>query len=118
MPKKKVRNTGRSLRRGKRDAFPGYRKDGHLDLRSLPKIVYRGLYGNDGLAHHRLFSPVGDPGFHAPLIEIDNRLDGRLRLEAEIHELIHLTIPALTEETVMKSARYISRALWKVGYDL
>ncbi len=118
MTKKKVRNAGRSSRKAKQKVFPGYRKDGHIDLRTLPKIVYRGLNGNDGLAHHRLFSAVGDPGLYPPLIEIDNRLNGRLRLEAEIHELIHLTIPALTEETVMKSARYISRALWNVGYDL
>lgn len=49
---------------------------------------------------------------------IDCRLSGRSRLETEIHELLHVLYPQLSEESVTSAAKDISRVLWSLGYRL
>jgi hypothetical protein len=49
---------------------------------------------------------------------IDSRLAGRTRLETEIHELIHVLYPQLSEDSVTSAARDISKVLWHLGYRL
>ena len=55
------------------------------------------------------------PGRH-PTITIRDSLKGRKRLEVILHECIHGSLPLLDEQAVTDSARWISQALWKVGY--
>lgn len=96
----------------------GFKKDGGVDLRRIPKIVERPLrrYGADGLATHLLFTEPGETPPDEPIIEIDTGLRGRVRLETILHEALHLALPALPEAAVMKVGRYLSMVAWKMGY--
>lgn len=49
---------------------------------------------------------------------IDSRLKGRHRLETEVHELIHVLYPQLSEDSVTSAARDISKVLWFLGYRI
>jgi hypothetical protein len=49
---------------------------------------------------------------------IDSRLKGRARLETEIHELIHVLYPQLSEDSVTDAAKDISKVLFYLGYRL
>lgn len=97
---------------------PGYKKDGRIDLRKLPKIVYRPLlrHGADGMATQKLHEEAsGDPvPTSVPLLEIDSRLTGRAKLETEIHEALHLACPWMPEKPVTQTARYIAMVIWHI----
>lgn len=100
----------------------GYKKDGRIDLRFLPEIVRRplGREQADGQATQRLHEDVGGDKKPTgrPRIEIDSRLFGRARMEAEVHEGIHLACPFLFEIVVGPVARYLTMLLWHIGYRL
>lgn len=49
-------------------------------------------------------------------ILIDDRLNGRSKMETIIHELLHVCYPTVSEEHVTDSARDIARVLWTLGY--
>jgi hypothetical protein len=96
----------------------GFRKDGSIDLRRLPKIIERPLrrHGADGLATHLLYTEPGEKAPDEPVIEIDTGLEGRVRLETILHEALHLALPALPEEAVLKVGRYLAMVTWHMGY--
>lgn len=96
----------------------GFRKDGGVDLRRLPKIVERPLmrHAADGLATQLLHTDPNDIPPDEPMIEIDSRLEGRVRLETIIHEALHLACPWMTERAVLKIARYIAMIVWHLEY--
>lgn len=97
-----------------------FRKDGRVDLRYLPKIIYRPLlrHGADGMATQLLHTEhnEGKSNPPEPLFEIDSRLQGREKLETEVHEAMHLAAPWLPEVVVLQTSRYISMILWHLGY--
>lgn len=96
----------------------GFKKDGGVDLRKLPLIVERPLmrHAADGMATQLLHSdPCGD-GPDNPMLEIDSRLNGRVRLETIIHEALHLACPWMMEHVVAKVARYIAMIVWHLEY--
>lgn len=68
-----------------------------------PKIIERklGRERADGLCHSD------------GLIEIDERLKGKARLDTLIHELVHSFDGSLTEEYVTKLATYIADNLYR-----
>lgn len=99
----------------------GFRKDGRVDLRYLPKIVFRALgrHSVDGFAHQKLHEDAGGDRnpVREPLIEIDTAIEGTFgELETVVHEAIHLAFPWMFETVVGPGARYIARILWKVGF--
>ncbi len=49
-------------------------------------------------------------------IEIDSRLKGKKRLRICVHELTHELCEYLTEEEVIKIAKFISDGLWQDNY--
>ena len=51
-------------------------------------------------------------------ILIDTRLEGRARLETEIHEALHACFPQVCEQTITESGRDIARVLHSLGYRL
>lgn len=95
-----------------------FRKDGSVDLRRLPKIVERPLrrHGADGLAMQLLYTEPGEKPPDEPILEIDSGLTGRVRFETILHEALHLALPALPEEAVLKTARYMAMIAWHMGY--
>lgn len=96
----------------------GFRKDGSVDLRKLPRIVRRALgrHKADGLASHYFDHEFDrEIKYAEPTIEIDIGLTGARRLEIVIHETLHLVFPWMSETLVTRSARYIARVLWKNG---
>lgn len=96
----------------------GFRKNGSIDLRKLPKIVERPLrrHGADGLATHLMFTEPGEKPPDEPVIEIDTGLHGRVKLETILHEALHLALPSLPEEAVLKTGRYLAMVAWHMGY--
>lgn len=98
----------------------GFKKDGGIDLRMLPKIIERPLHrhGADGLATHLMFTEPGEPAPEEPVIEIDSGLQGRVRLETILHEALHLALPSLPEAAVLKTGRYLAMVAWKMGYRI
>lgn len=97
-----------------------FRKDGRVDLRKLPKIVYRPLlkYNAAGMATQLLHTEHNE-GTRQPteaLLEIDSRLTGRAKLETEIHEAFHLAAPWAPEIVVLQTSRYIAMVIWHLGY--
>jgi hypothetical protein len=50
-----------------------------------------------------------------PMIELDERLRGRLQQEVLIHELLHVALPQLDEETVTEVAEWMSVQTFKFG---
>jgi hypothetical protein len=96
----------------------GFRKDGGVDMRRLPLIVERPLlrHSADGMATQLLHTwPNEDPP-DQPILEIDTRLLGRVRLETIIHEALHLACPWMMEPVVLKVARYIAMIVWHLEY--
>ena len=51
-----------------------------------------------------------------PLLEIDSRLGGRLRLETIIHEALHLACPWMPERVVLQTGRYLAMVVWHLDY--
>lgn len=49
---------------------------------------------------------------------IQSRLEGRARLETELHEGLHICFPQAAEEVITAHARDLSRVLWCLGYRL
>jgi hypothetical protein len=96
----------------------GFRKDGSVDLRRLPKIVERPLHrhGADGMATQLLHTEPGEKPPEEPILEIDSGLTGRVRLETILHEALHLALPSLPENGVLKVARYLAMISWHMGY--
>lgn len=97
-----------------------FRKDGRVDLRKLPKIVYRPLLKHSayGMATQLLHTEHNE-GKDQPteaLLEIDSRLSGRPKMETEIHEAFHLACPWAPEIVVTQTSRYIAMILWHLGY--
>lgn len=93
----------------------GFRKDGQLDLRKLPKIVVRPLsrHGADGLSAHYFDHEFdSSPKYTEPTIELDVGLKGKKKLEILIHEAMHLAFPWMAEIIVRKGARYLAMILW------
>ena len=72
-------------------------------MKKPPKIIERklGRERADGLCHSD------------GLIEIDERLKGKARLDTLIHELVHSFDGSLTEEYVTNIAQYIAENLYR-----
>jgi hypothetical protein len=87
-------------------------------MRRLPQIVERPLmrHSAHGLATQLLHTEPNEPPPDAPMIEIDSRLTGRVRLETIIHEALHLACPWMMEAAVLKIARYIAMIVWHLEY--
>ena len=49
-------------------------------------------------------------------IEIDERLKGKKHLEILLHECLHILLPQLTEEEVIKYSIILTNTLWKERY--
>lgn len=49
-------------------------------------------------------------------IFIDTRVKGRKHLEISIHETLHVVFPNMDEDTVLESAKEITRILWTLNY--
>ena len=96
----------------------GFRKDGGVDLRKLPFIVERKLlrHGADGMATQLLHNHPHEQPPYQPILEIDDRLVGRVRLETIIHEALHLACPWMPEPVVLKVGRYIAMIVWHLEY--
>lgn len=96
----------------------GFRKDGSVDMRMLPKIVERPLMRHvaDGMATQLLHTEPAEKPPSEPILEIDPRLRGRVRLETIIHEALHLACPWMMEPVVLKVARYIAMIVWHLEY--
>jgi hypothetical protein len=96
----------------------GFRKDGSVDLRRLPKIIERPLrrHGADGMAMQLMYTEPGEKPPEEPVMEIDSGLKGRARLETVLHESLHLALPSLPETTVLKVGRYLAMVAWHMGY--
>lgn len=103
----------------------GYRADGRVDLRRMPRIIERPLGREQahGMAAQLLHSEAGGdarsylPEWDGqPTIWIDPTLPGRAHLETAIHEALHLACPFLYEGVVTKVARYLAMVIWKLGY--
>lgn len=87
-------------------------------MRRLPKIVERPLmrHSADGLATHVYYTEPNETPPDEPMIEIDSRLTGRVRLETILHEALHLALPWLMEPVVLKVARYLAMIVWHLEY--
>ena len=96
----------------------GFRKDGSVDMRKLPILIERPLmrHSADGLATQLLHTDPTETPPENPIIEIDSRLTGRVRLETIIHEALHLACPWMMEHVVLKVARYIAMIVWHLKY--
>lgn len=96
----------------------GFRKDGGVDMRRLPRIVERPLMRHvaDGMATQLLHTEPNETPPNEPILEIDTRLQGRARLETIIHEALHLACPWMMEPVVLKVARYIAMIVWHLEY--
>jgi len=82
-----------------------------IDFRKVPQVCYRklGRHRADGLAWW------AEDG-RLPKIEVDIRLRGRARFETLLHEALHLALPELTEDQVLKAARFQALVTWAEGY--
>lgn len=58
----------------------------------------------------------GDDYVSEPILEVDSRLKGRLRLETIIHEALHLACPWMPEPVVLQTGRYLAMIVWHIGY--
>lgn len=104
----------------------GYRRDGRIDLRRLPRIIERPL-GRErayGMAAQGLHEQAGgDPPAALPewtgepTIWLDPRdRHTRLGLETAVHEALHLACPWMYEDVVTATGRYLAMVLWRLGY--
>lgn len=75
-------------------------------------------HGAEGMASQLLHSEAsGEPSsVSEPLLEIDSRLGGRLRLETIIHEALHLACPWMPERVVLQTGRYLAMVVWHLDY--
>jgi hypothetical protein len=106
----------------------GYKANGTLDLRRMPKIIRRPLGREQahGMAAQLLHSEAGgDPRGYLPdwggepTLWLDPSLDGtRAGLETAIHEALHLACPFMFEKVVTQVARYLAMVVWRLGYRL
>jgi hypothetical protein len=96
----------------------GFKKNGHLDIRYLPKIIRRPLGREKALGQtwHPMLTKVGP--YEQVTIEIDNTHHGMGRLDTEIHECLHLLYPSLSEEEVLRGGKWLSKVLYSIGYRL
>ena len=69
------------------------------------KVKYESLKTNWGLAH------IKDK-----LIKIDKTTKGRKHLEILNHEALHILLPNLTEEEVVRISCALTSLQWKEGY--
>lgn len=53
--------------------------------------------------------------YDRPLIEIDSRLRHKLQQEVLLHELLHIALPDLSEETVDRTAKFMANHTWRFG---
>lgn len=93
----------------------GFRKDGQVDLRKLPKFVVRplGSHKADGLSSHYYDHEFDRrPKYTEPTIELDIGLKGQKKLEILIHEAMHIAFPWMAELIVTKGARWLAKVLW------
>lgn len=58
------------------------------------------------------------PGKGIRKVLIDQTLNGRGRLETEVHEAIHCSFPQMSEESVTMAGADIARILWALGYRI
>lgn len=65
--------------------------------------------GREGV--HGQFTPG-----EKPLIEIDPRQRPRQYLNTLCHEILHFSLPQLSESTVIKTACALTRRVWEAGY--
>lgn len=56
--------------------------------------------------------------YHGTKILIDKRLQGRRRLDTEIHEFLHFANPDHSEDAVTQQASDLAKILWALGYRL
>jgi hypothetical protein len=102
----------------------GYRADGRIDLRRMPRIIERplGRHRAYGMAAQLLHGEAGGEKpdrewTGEPTIWRDPAYDGTRRgLETDIHEALHLACPWMYENVVTQTARYLAMVLWKLGY--
>ena len=102
----------------------GYKANGTLDLRRMPRIIERllGRSQSYGFAAQRLHGEAGgdapDPEWDGtPTIWLDPTYDGTRRgLETALHEALHLACPWMYEQVVKQTARYLAMVLWRIGY--
>lgn len=52
----------------------------------------------------------------AAKVWINDALDGKARLETEIHEFLHVAFPGHAEEHIAPAARDLMRILYRLGY--
>jgi len=57
-------------------------------------------------------------GSKGGLIRIDGSATDRIRMETEIHEIMHACLWDLDEAAVSETARDMAKALWKIGYRI
>ena len=50
------------------------------------------------------------------VIHIDSRLRGRVKMGAEIHEMLHLLFPDLSEGVITSMERKLTNYLWDLNY--
>ena len=50
------------------------------------------------------------------LIELDTRLKGKKHLEILAHESLHILLPSLSEEEIVRLSVVLTKTLWSEGY--
>ena len=78
-----------------------------IDMNKKIKVKYLKLGRENiwGLAHCGL-----------NLIELDIRLKGKKHLEILTHESLHILLPELEEEDIVKLSVILTKTLWSEGY--
>ena len=78
-----------------------------IDMNKKIKVKYLKLGRENiwGLAHCGL-----------NLIELDVRLKGKKHLEILTHESLHILLPELEEEDIVKLSVILTKTLWSEGY--
>jgi len=104
----------------------GYKADGRIDLRRMPRIIERSLRREQahGMAAQLLHSSTGGdareylPEWQGePTIWLDPSAVGtRAHMETALHEALHLAAPWMYEAVVTQTARYLAMVLWRLGY--
>ena len=79
----------------------------------LGRLVWRILW--EGCPKDR-DGECDDPSTKGRAIRISQNLSEKDELETLIHEMLHACAWFLTEEFVTRTARDISKVLWKLGY--
>ena len=72
---------------------------------------------DERLGRQRAHSIVDDPPYQKTVkIRIDPRQNSLLKLDALIHELLHLFDHEMSETKVRKMATYLAKGVWKQNY--